>query len=104
MARIIIFPLTNPVFFPSSQTRNAQTSVYRFPVDQISEAEVAERGQVAVELSATRDDQMRLCAADVEARIERDNKGSTLETTIAGVHLADSRRLHRICTTRLTEA
>eukprot|EP00752_Nemacystus_decipiens_P016507 g14756.t1 len=70
---------------------------------KISEAEVIERGQVAAELAAARDDQMRLCAADVAARIERDKKGSSLETTMAGVNLADSRRLHRICTTGLNE-
>lgn len=77
--------LPSPLSFPS--------------VDQISEAEIAERGKIAAELSATRDDKMRLCAADVEARIERDKKGSSLESAIADVHLADSRRLHRICTT-----
>lgn len=70
---------------------------------QISEAEVTQRGQVAAELAAARDDQMRLCAADVAARIENEEKASSLETTIASVHLADSRRLHRICTTRLNE-
>lgn len=73
------------------------------PLEQISEAEVTERRQIAAELAAARDDQMRLCAADVAARIKRESKGSSLETTIAGVNLADSRRLHRICTSRLDE-
>lgn len=72
-------------------------------MDQISEAEVSERRQVAADLAAARDDQMRLCAADVAARIERDKKSSSLGNTIAAVHVADSRRLHRICTTGFNE-
>eukprot|EP00903_Cladosiphon_okamuranus_P007871 g7608.t1 len=59
---------------------------------KISQAEVTEREQIAAELAAVRDDQMRLCAADVAARIERDKQSSSLETTIAGVRMADSRR------------
>lgn len=40
---------------------------------------------------------MRLCAADVKARLERDKKGSSLEAIVAAAEQADCRRLHRIC-------
>ncbi|CAN0457542.1 unnamed protein product, partial [Ectocarpus sp. 12 AP-2014] len=67
---------------------------------KISEAEIAERGQVATELSATRDDQMRLCAADAQARIERDKRRGSVQSTIANARLAETHRLNRICNSR----
>jgi len=87
------------LFWPRSRL-NRFCNLCSFPVHQISEAEIAERGKVAAELAATRDDQMRLCAAEVEARIERDKKNGLLETIVGSAHMADGRRLHRICPAR----
>lgn len=67
---------------------------------QISEAEAAERENIASELSAAREDLVALTAAEVDARMERDKRGTSSKTIVADAQVAEGRRLRRICTTR----
>lgn len=59
-------------------------------VEQIGEGEIKELQQLAAALAVMRDEQMRVCAADVEARTR------SFHATRACAELANNRRLHRL--------
>lgn len=62
----------------------------------MSEGEVLERQKIEAEMTAMRDDQMRLCVADAEARRGKDELTYSFQATRAHAELAKNRRLHRL--------